>query len=574
MESIKKIYAIILDRNQGGLGEGGNCKVVAFIRDKDFINDEENIKKNFQTDCKIFSSKLFSGINNLSVNDLIEIIPLSFNTEVDDGNNYYVKHKPVKKTGNLIIDVPNEYLMANYINLNELNIYFESRGYFKNELGSFYLCDNEKLYGPFKINNGKIQPKKDTFVNSFQYDINELIEFEIPDFSYLIEEPKNKIDVVDCMTVSQLMDFLKNTLTIDRVDINLIKKTYESISSINAGQTNLDKIRLERASLHLSQLILSYEELKKISSNTNEWNVLVNKIIKEHKKQFEEETLNEIELNIQKKEDHKNQLQTEIKLKHNELNKLTFDCSKIKKEIEDINSKKDDLILSIKIAAGINNNIEGVKNDLSKQFYEVISSNIASSITDLDEFYDQFDINITSKTLFKNALYILKEKKFLIGNSIALILNTIQHLGNFKIMIQNAEADWLKYSYLQQNGFNLIYQNAIENPETLHFFVLQDFNIASFECYGKPIIDISNGIRNKIPGTQNIWPNNLFFILIAVDSNIDNFGFPINKSTFRNWCFLPYIEDYIYQKIQVEEGISLKDLEVFNQYPDYSANYF
>jgi hypothetical protein len=167
MESIKKIYAIILDRNQGGLGEGGNCKVVAFIRDKDFINDEENIKEIFQTDCKIFSSKLFSGINNLSINDLIEIIPISFNTEVDAGNNYYVKHKPVKKTGSLIIDVPNDYLMTNYINLDELNIYFESRGYFKNELGSFYLCDNEKLYGPFKINNGKIQPKKDTFVNSF-----------------------------------------------------------------------------------------------------------------------------------------------------------------------------------------------------------------------------------------------------------------------------------------------------------------------------------------------------------------------------------------------------------------------
>ena len=102
-------------------------------------------------------------------------------------------------------------------------------------------------------------------------------------------------------------------------------------------------------------------------------------------------------------------------------------------------------------------------------------------------------------------------------------------------MIQNAEADWLKYSFLQENGFNLICKSAVENPEKLHFFVLQDFNIASFECYGKPIVDISNGIRSKIPGTQNIWPNNLFFILIAVDSNIDNFGFPINKTTFRNW---------------------------------------
>lgn len=380
MESIKKIYAIILDRNQGGLGEGGNCKVVAFIRDKDFINDEENIKEIFQTDCKIFSSKLFSGINNLSINDLIEIIPISFNTEVDAGNNYYVKHKPVKKTGSLIIDVPNDYLKTNYINLDELNIYFESRGYFKNELGSFYLCDNEKLYGPFKINTGKIQPKKDTFVNSFQYDINDLIEFEIPDFSYLIEEPNIKVDVIDCMTVNQLMDFLKSQLSIDRAEINLINKTYDNIKSLNVGNTSLDKVRLERAATYLSELKLSYDELKKISLKQVEWGAIVYQIIKENKEKFAEDTLKELESDIQLKEDHKTKVITEIKNKYIELEKIKSEKEVLLKEFENIDNKKEDLILSIKIAAGINNNIEGVKNDLSKQFYEIISSNNNSSI--------------------------------------------------------------------------------------------------------------------------------------------------------------------------------------------------
>ena len=42
MININKIYAIILDRNQGGLGEGGNCKVVAFVRDKDYVDDKKN----------------------------------------------------------------------------------------------------------------------------------------------------------------------------------------------------------------------------------------------------------------------------------------------------------------------------------------------------------------------------------------------------------------------------------------------------------------------------------------------------------------------------------------------------
>lgn len=574
MENINKIYAIILDRNQGGLGEGGNCKVVAFVRDKDYINDEETIAEFFKTDSKIFSDKIFNKLPDIKINQLVEIIPAGINNTTIEGRNDYVYLKSIKKIGSLIIDIPNEYLSIGYINLEELNNYFEVNNFFNNDLGNFYICDNEKLYGPFKINNGKIQPKKDTYVHSFQYDIDDLIEVESFKFSYLIEEPKNKIDVVDCMTISQLIEFLKNTLTIDRVDINLIKKTYENISSINSGQTDLDKIRLERASLHLSQLILSYEELKKISSKSNEWNILVSNILKANKKQFEEEVLDEIELNIQKKESHKNELQSEIKLKHIELNKLSFDCNKLKKEIEEITSKKDDLILSIQIAAGINSTNSNRINFERNNYYEIIESHNHTTLKDLDDFYDQSNHNIKNKELLKNSIYILKENKFIISNSIELTLNTIQHLGNYKIMIQNAEADWLKYSFLQENGFNLMCNSAVENPEKLHFFVLQDFNIASFECYGKPIVDISNGIRSKIPGTQNIWPNNLFFILIPVDSNIDNFGFPINRTTFRNWSFFPSSGDYSYQKIQVKEGLILKDLEVYNQYPDYSDNYF
>ncbi len=574
MESIKKIYSIILDRNQGGQGEGGNCKVVAFIRDKDFINDEDTIKDFFQTDCKIFSSKLFSGVNNLSMNDLIEIVPISLNTEVDAGNNYYVKHKPVKKTGSLIIDVPNDYLKTNYINLEELNNYFESKDYLKEELGNFYLCDNEKICGPFKTTNAKILPKKDTFVHSFQYDIKNLIEVENFKFSYLLEEPQNKIDVIDCMTVNQLMDFLKSQLSIDRAEINLISKTYDNIKSLNRGNSSLDNVRLERASNYLSELKLSYEELKKISYKRDDWTLLVNQIIIENKVRFEEETLKEIDLSIQKKEEHKNTLESEIKLKHNELNKLVFDCNKIIKETEDISNKKEDLILSIQLAAGMKNSSTVVNNELVKNYYEIISSNNSSSIIDLDDFYDQFESKISSKAELKNAIYILKENRFLIGNSIELTLNSIQHLGSYEIMIQNAEADWLKYKYLEENGFNIICQKAIQNLEIPHFFILQDFNVASFECYGKSILDIRNGIRNKIPGTENNWPDNLFFILIAVDFEIDDFGLPINKSTFKKWAFLPHTLDYSYQKINAEVGLNLAKLEVNNQYPDFSDNYF
>lgn len=573
MESIKKIYSIILDRNQGGQGEGGNCKVVAFTRDKDYIKDEDTIRDFFQTDSKIFSSKLFSGLNNLSINDLIEIVPISFNTEVDEGNNCYIRHKPVKKTGSLIIDVPYDYLKKNYISLEDLNNYFESKEYFKEELGSFYLCDNEKIFGPFKTSNGKIEPKKNTFVHSFQYDIENLIEVENFKFSYLLEEPQNKIDVIDCMNVSQLMEFLKSQLSIDRAEINLISKTYDNIKSLNRGNSSLDIGRLERASIYLSDLKLSYEELRKIGYKQDEWGLLVNKIIIENKERFEEETLKEIEKKIQVKEVLKNEVLSELNKKQAELEKIKSQQDDLVKELENITNKKEDFILSIQLAAGINNGRLGVKNELVKNYYEIISSNNLSSINDLDDFYDQVESKISSKSELKSTLYILKENRFLIGNSTELILNSIQHLGSYEIMIQNAEADWLKYKCLEENGFSIICQKAIADIETPYFFILQDFNVASFECYGKSILDIRNGVRTRIPGTESIWPDNLFFILIALDAEIDDFGFPINKTTFKKWAFLPHILGYSYQKINTKVGLNLTKLEVNNQYPDFSDNY-
>lgn len=574
MENIKKIYALILDRNQAGHGDGGNCKVVAFVRDKDFIKNEDEIKDFFQTDSKFFSDKIFKFLPDGTINQLVEIVPGNINTETIEGRNYYVHLKSIKKTGSLIIDVPNDYLKTNYINLEELNNYFESKDYFNQDLGNFYLCDNEKICGPFKINNAKIQPKKDTFVHSFQYEIEDIIEIENFKFSYLLEEPKNKIDVIDCMSVNQLMDFLKSQLAFDRADINLISKTYDNIKSLNLGNSSLDKVRLERASTYLSELKFSYEELKKISSKKVEWGLLVNQIIRENKLRFEEETLNEIENDIKKKEVQRDGVLLEIQEKYTEIEKLRSEKDFLLSEFESIANKKEDLILSIRIAAGVNNNIGAVKNEFNKNYYEIISSNNSSTIIDLDEFYDELSNKISSKEELKNILYILKEKRFLVGNSIELIINAIQHLGSYEIMIQNVEGDWLKYKYLEENGLNNITQKAIKNPETPYFFILQDFNIASFECYGKPVLDIVNGIRTKIPGTEYNWPNNLFFILISIDSKIDDFGFELNKSTFKKWSFLPHNSDYSLQKIQAKKGINLAKLEVNSQYPDYSVNYF
>lgn len=571
MEKIQKIFATVLDRTQA---EGGNCKVVGFLRDNIFYKDEDTINKYFPTESKIFSNRIYKSLPDLKISQLLEIVPSNINSEIEEGRNYYVNLKTVRKFGYLIIDVPIEYLNNDYIDLEELNNYFEINNYFQNDLNSFYLCDNEKLFGPFKNNNGKIQPKKDTFVYSFQYDLDDLIEVDDFKFSYLIDEPKNKINIVDCMTVSQLMDFLKNNLTIERADINLIKKTYDSIKSLNFGNSELDNIRLERASSYLTQLKFSYGELKKISLKEHDWSILINRIIDKNKEGVKEEVLSEIKNEIIQKEIIKNGILLEIQNINTDFENLKNDFEQLSNEYNKIEKNKQDLILSIQISAGANNSTSFNSEQEREKYYEVIASNIPSTINDLDEYYDQVDSKIKSKDLLKNTLYILKEKRFIIGNSVKLIINSIQHLGNYEIIIQNTEADWLKYKYFENSGLNVISQKAVENSSNNYFFILQDFNIASFECYGKPIIDIANGIRSYIPGTQIKWPKNLFIILITVDAEIDDFGFNINKSTFLNWTFLPLTTEYKLQNFVGDEGINLNKLEVTSQFKDNSENYF
>lgn len=577
--NITKLFAIILDRKFVNDKEtGGNCKV--FILEENSIKNknQDYIKKVFPENGNIFSSLIFFGANSnqLQIGDFIEIPIDEIFPKTDDSQSTYIKHQPIKKIGLKVIDIPINIISQGFLDIEKINDFFDLNFPDKERIGKFYLFDSQYLYGPFKIEKTSVIPVVGKSVYQYHFNIDELIDIDYYNYSYILEEPKKRIAEIDCMSKIQILEHLKESLKSFQninLEINSIRELKKAVIKNNSGSESLNALRLSRAHQYLDELELSYDELNKLKANNQTWESIFNSNYNKHKKDFEKDFVRDAENSKKTKEKELESLKKEILDCEKKLILKKKNIEEVLEEIDQINTKKEDLILSIKIAAAINDNVAG-KNELSKSYYEIISSNISSSITDLDEFYDQFDINITSKQLFKKALYILKEKKFLIGNSIELILNTIQHLGCYEIMIQNAEADWLKFKYLEENGFSKICQMAYTTPEVPHFFILQDFNVASFECYGKPILDIANGVRNKIPGTENDWPNNLFFILITLESEINDFGFPLNKSTFKKWTFLPYTLGYSLQKIKITQGLSLSELEAYDNYENDSESYF
>ncbi|NMR35468.1 hypothetical protein HIO71_14870 [Chryseobacterium aquaticum] len=301
----------------------------------------------------------------------------------------------------------------------------------KYNISQIYLCDEKNIFGPFRIANNSLIPTKGTHTYSFEYNIDELIEDTNLEFCYLITEPKSKIKAIDCSTTQQLVDFLKDRIQIDRVDLNLLIKISKEIQDKNEGALDLDAIRLNRASNYIDRLKLSLLELQNLLNKKDQWNKVINDIIEEYKEDFKNFALQNINQEIKQQNDL-------LELKNQDIIKVTKLVDDKEKKLKELNNefssiveKKEDLILNIKLLAGLND-IE-VPKQVDQYSFEIFSNSRASTYNDLDDFYedlnDQWKVKIPNQFEYQESLFLLKENKFIIANNTIFVLNLISHLG-------------------------------------------------------------------------------------------------------------------------------------------------
>lgn len=579
MENINKIIAITLDRSFDG--NGGNCKVIGVEVDNEVIVDTKKVEEIFHTSSVIFSHNIYDYGVNIQVKDLIEIIPSKINFDVEENRNIYVALRQVNKIGVPVIDIPTDYIAEDYLDLEKITYFLYSKNLINEHFTRIYLCDNNNIFGPFKIENKKVSPILGKETSAFEYHIEELIEDDLLDYLYLTREPHTKIKSVDCSTPSQLVEFLKDRISIDRSDLNLIVKVVEQISLINNKQIGLDAVRLKRAEKYLNQLTLSFEQLHKLGQN-KEWAEVVKNSIIKHKEDFEAYFKKDFEFSLVSLKEEFEDKKVVVADYDERINSKRKQLENIHEQLQDIESRRGEIINNIKILTELQ------PNSFSNQYVPQIEkpSNAVEYLntlqkvsvhTDLYEFYDdlkdQYKLRVPNQTEYENGLIILKESRFLIAVSIEFVLNLLSHLGNVKIAIQHTEADWLKFNSWRDNGLLSVIKKASADNEHHYFYVLQDFNVASFECYGKPILDISNKIRFTIDGSQTL-PSNLSIILIRTDEEIDDFGFALNESTFRNWKCLPGKTSVRLLEFPTDEALDLDKLNFNNPVQDYSDRYF
>jgi len=462
--------------------------------------------------------------------------------------------------------------------LNEISKYLSERKLYPINYSYIYLCDYKSLFGPFRVANESIAPIKGKHTYSFEYKIEELIDDQELNYSMIISEPKTKIKAIDCSTPGQLVEFLKSRLTIDRADLNLIANISKEIAEHNMGALELDGIRLNRASEYISQLTLSFNELQSILKKKDDWINVVEQVVANHRNEIKDLALQDIKKSIHEQEIELTNKKREVGLLEENILKKQEILNQLITDLDTITARKDDLVLNIKLLAGLTDKSNQQIIPETETCFEILKNENKLLYENVDDFYfelkETYNIKVPNESIYEDGLFKLRENNFLVANCSSYVLNLLSHLGQCEILIQNAEPDWLKFSYWKNNGLGLLANKAEFNRSTNYFYVLQDFNIASFECYGKPVLDISNKIRKSLFGDDKPFPDNLFIILVSADSEIEEFGFDINKSTFKNWCFLPYVSDISKIEFPSCNGIDLHKLNIDRQTKEYSENYF
>ncbi|OYU56919.1 MAG: hypothetical protein CFE25_06755 [Chitinophagaceae bacterium BSSC1] len=569
MNSITKIIGSIEEQKSD---LSGRIKIHRFKLNDNYITDHDEIKNQFPPEGFVFAPKFFEKYD-IELNTLIEFSINPFPSIPKMGQKLDTTLMDVSKecrnVGHKIYSVKANILL----NSNSIDQKF-LKNYISNEKNHFYIHSKGYLYGPFKYSNNEIIPKIGKEV--FKYESDNLQLFETGENIFILNEPTNPICKIDCMTIPQLTDWFKQQIkNINiNIDYSLLKRSFES-QELN----ELDEARIKRAFTQIDQLQLSQENLNLLINSSEILKIELDKIITKYNLEIKEEIL--LKVNNEKQE-----ILKEITINKNILNSIKEQVEKSKdenlnliKEQEYINQNKERFYNDLKILSPVFENFN-TNNNLAFSSFEIQEYiNECKNYDDLNHYLhylvqniNNTDENTNYEKYIKAVVYQLKYHKAFISNNISLIKQIAKATNNSRILIQQVEPDWIKFENFFHNGLNQICKYSIENPEVIHFLILEDINMSSIECYGKPILDIINGVRNKLPNNNINWPNNLWLFGIPIErTEKSDFGLPLLESTYKNWGAFP--EELENISIEIDNTSLLLNISEINNHSTFTSNY-
>ena len=541
-------------------------KAIGLIDESNELNlftEEESIK-NFPPKGFVYAHNLLTS-GKFSIGDILQF-EVNENLEADGHkDNYSMERNSSKEFGFNAYKVEGFKMNSDYTDLSTIQIIGDHNN------GKFYGISHKYVFGKLKINNGKIE----SIGKSIKvWDKDDCKAFENESSIKLLKEPDGEYLLIDCMDDNQLFEWFREH--IKNIDYQLFQKLnsasnwktkipalFEKLPLENA---EIEKIRLKRLENKISHIELTWNEIISFREQSNSLKLVFRNSIEKHIDDFQSEyskKLKEFEDDIIKKENELNEnlnkseqeakakiaaLNAEINKKQTEAQKAVAEYEQAKLRLIEIEKEKSRIIADFGIikevlslsGATTNSTTEKchILEEVAAEHNEML--NVKDFINNVQYYLSDFKRNPDfAKRIFETMLVY----KALFIKDIRIALSVIKASGNAKYVIQHTEPDWLHFKDFWNNGLSTIWNSAHNNPEIPHFFVLEDINLSSPECYVRPLLDVIAGIRSKIPFAETNYPNNLFIFATKASSQNPTIGLKLYKETFPDWGSIAFKND-------------------------------
>ncbi|MHB9141412.1 MAG: hypothetical protein ACYC25_06020, partial [Paludibacter sp.] len=565
----EKHRVIGIVQNKHFSNENAKIKAYAIIDENDnkFKINENRAIEIFKPNGLIFSFDFFKYYP-FKPNEIIEI-SVKPNNQQKDGHDEFILGRMHSKFGVPVYPLKGFCVSNQSIDLSSIQIIGDY------EDGELYGITDKYIIGKLKVSNGVLSAVETNKIFRWDVDENENNLIKNQGFIRLIDEPISECSIIDCLNSDELFDwFRKKLIQIDYESIkklNSIGKWQKEIpklfESLSKSDTEIETLRLKRIEDYFVQIELDRNEIYDFMSKSSSLRVAFNKAIEKHIddfqseyskkfKEFEDEILNkekELNENLNKSEQEAKTkitaLNTEINNKQIETQKAIVEFEQAKQRLIEIEKEKSRIISDFGIIKEVLSLSGATTNSITESSYileEVVTEhneilNVKDFINNIQYYLSDFKRNPDfAKRIFETMLVY----KALFIKDIRIALSVIKASGNAKYIIQHTEPDWLHFKDFWNNGLLTIWNSAHKSPEIPHFFVLEDVNLSSPECYARPLLDVIAEIRSKIPFAETNYPNNLFIFATKASSQNPTIGLKLYKETFPDWGSIAFKNDF------------------------------
>lgn len=542
-------YIAIL-KNYAGESDSAFCTVLAKQISKSidgFLIEDEEMLRDFNGVKEIYVPKLRQ--HNFREGDILSFI--GGNVIEEKGRNPRLHYLSVDRSfAPICIELNSIEADDVFLNIELLEETILSK-YTASET-NFYVSDGIYVYGSFKIERNQVKASFGVTVD--RYLAYECLKIDHPsvennDISLLLHIPKGNLKKVDCSRDTQLIESVKANIFKSRMTdetrryINTIK---DLIASENLDELQLAKMK--KVQTLLDKLSFTYNEYETLRNNSSFWSKVFDNSIKDFEDYLKKEFLDKnkvfLELEVERESNKLRLLQkqiSDVEVKIEEISKISQNKNQIietlTNQITLLEERRDEIILSMQIQGGIKDKAsKEIVSNFEIQKTSSWDKNLYDRVSDfLDDLTLMVELDEQTEEKLFQVIKQLKDGKFFNCDNIQNFLALVHVLGNSHIYLNNAEVDWIKFDKFVKQGLLNAFECAYKNPSQSVYYLLQDFNIASPECYAKPLIDVSRNIRKTLPIDGRTWPSNLRVVFFPLELDVDDFGFEVNDETFSSW---------------------------------------